>query len=202
MVNAFGEGGTGYNAAVNPSIRAEFAHAVYRFGHSMLNETVARRSAERGEHQHAAAPGVPESASLPRTHNALTANQAAGAIFRGSARQVGNEIDEFVTGALRNSLLGLPLDLASINMARAREQGVPTLNEARRKFYAESNNSAVAPYESWADFMFGLRRRESFVNFIAAYGRHPDITGTNRRAATWPTRSCTGQRPGRAGSHG
>ncbi|WP_159083677.1 peroxidase family protein [Nocardioides terrigena] len=179
MVNAFGEGGTGYNAAVNPSIRAEFAHAVYRFGHSMLNETVARRSASGANTSMPLLQAFLNPPAFRGPTNALTADQAAGAIFRGSARQVGNEIDEFVTGALRNSLLGLPLDLASINMARAREQGVPTLNEARRRFYAESNNSAVAPYENWADFMFGLRRRESFVNFIAAYGRHPDITGTN-----------------------
>ena len=26
---------------LNPAIRAEFAHAVYRFGHSMLTETIA-----------------------------------------------------------------------------------------------------------------------------------------------------------------
>ncbi|WP_200956447.1 peroxidase family protein [Nocardioides sp. Soil777] len=185
MVNAFGEGGTGYNAAVNPSIRAEFAHAVYRFGHSMLNETVARRSASGANTSMPLLQAFLNPPAFRGADNALSPDQAAGAVFRGSARQVGNEIDEFVTGALRNSLLGLPLDLASINMARAREQGVPTLNEARRNFYAASNNSAVAPYESWADFMFGLRRRESFVNFIAAYGRHPSITGTNaeRRAA-------------------
>ena len=185
MVNAFGEGGTGYNAAVNPSIRAEFAHAVYRFGHSMLNETLARRSAGGANTSMSLLQAFLNPPAFRGPTNALTPDQAAGAVFRGSARQVGNEIDEFVTGALRNSLLGLPLDLASINMARAREQGVPTLNEARRRFYAESNNSAVAPYESWADFMFGLRRRESFVNFVAAYGRHPSITGgvANRRLA-------------------
>ena len=57
----------------------------------------------------------------------LTAEEAAGAIVRGTTRQVGNEIDEFVTEALRNNLLGLPLDLATINMARGRDTGIPSL---------------------------------------------------------------------------
>ena len=35
------------------------------------------------------------------------------------ARPVGNEIDEFVTEALRNNLLGLPLDLAGRSTSRA-----------------------------------------------------------------------------------
>ena len=38
----------------------------------------------------------------------------------GMSDQVGNELDEFTTETLRNNLLGLPLDLAPINMARAR----------------------------------------------------------------------------------
>ena len=54
-------------------------------------------------------------------------------------RQVGNEIDEFVTSALRNNLLGLPLDLATINLARGRDTGVPSLNEARAQFYEATN---------------------------------------------------------------
>ncbi len=41
----------------------------------------------------------------------VDANIAAGDIIRGMTRQAGNEIDEFVTSALRNNLLGLPLDL-------------------------------------------------------------------------------------------
>ena len=49
--------------------------------------------------------------------------------MRGVTRQVGNEIDEFVTEALRNNLLGLPLDLAAINIARGRDTGIPSLND-------------------------------------------------------------------------
>ena len=46
--------------------------------------------------------------------------------MRGTTRQVGNEIDEFKTEALRNNLLGLPLDLPSINLARGRDTGIPS----------------------------------------------------------------------------
>ena len=50
MVNLFGDGGTGYHTEINPAIRAEFAHAVYRFGHSMLTETVDRTDADGTSH--------------------------------------------------------------------------------------------------------------------------------------------------------
>ena len=78
---------------------------------------------------------------------------AAGDIIRGMTRQDGNQIDEFVTSALRNNLLGLPLDLATINLARGRDTGVPSLNAARREFYEATNNAPeLKPYESWIDF--------------------------------------------------
>jgi Animal haem peroxidase/Fibronectin type III domain/RTX calcium-binding nonapeptide repeat (4 copies) len=178
MVNLFGEGGTGYKTTIDPAIRAEFAHSVYRFGHSMLTETVARRNADGSNNDIA----LIEAFLNPPAYfdggpaGALSPEQAAGSIMRGMSRQVGNQIDEFVTEALRNNLLGLPLDLATINMARGRDTGVPTLNRARRAFYAASNNSAVMPYESWADLSFGLRNPETLVNVVAAFGTHESIT--------------------------
>jgi Ca2+-binding RTX toxin-like protein len=178
MVNLFGEGGTGYHTELDPSIRAEFAHAVYRFGHSMLTETMARRNSDNSNNDIGLVQAFlnPPEFFNGGTAGILTADAAAGSVVRGMTRQVGNEIDEFVTEALRNNLLGLPLDLATINMARAREAGVPPLNHARRAFFRESGNSALKPYESWADFNFSLKNTESLVNFIAAYGTHDTIT--------------------------
>ena len=94
-------------------------------------------------------------------------------------RQVGNEIDEFVTEALRNNLLGLPLDLAAINIARGRDTGMPSLNAARREFYDMTGDSQLKPYTSWADFAQHLKHPESLINFIAAYGTHTAITGAD-----------------------
>ena len=36
----------GYDTTIDPAIVAEFAHTVYRFGHSMLTETVDRLDPE------------------------------------------------------------------------------------------------------------------------------------------------------------
>ena len=83
----------------------------------------------------------------------MPAKQAAGAIVMGSVDQVGNELDEFVTETLRNNLLGLPLDLPTINMTRAREAGIPPLNDVRRQIHAETNDGQLAPYTE----LVGLR---------------------------------------------
>ena len=65
--------------------------------------------------------------------------------MQGATNQVGNEIDEFVTGALRNNLLGLPLDLAAINIARGRDTGIPTLNAFRNEIYQQTHDANLRP---------------------------------------------------------
>ena len=89
-------------------------------------------------------------------------------------RQVGNEIDEFVTEALRNNLVGLPLDLATINMARGRDTGVPSLNEARREFFAMTGDSQLTPYTSWVDFAAAPQAR-SIGRQLHRGLRHPRV---------------------------
>ena len=182
MVNLFGEGGTGYNTSINPSIRGEFANAVYRFGHSMLNESVDRISATGARRD---IPLLDAFLNPPSfITGGQTAEQVAGDVVRGMTRQVGNEIDEFVTEAVRNELLGLPLDLPALNIARARarDTGTPSLNAARRLFYASTTNSALTPYDSWVDFDFNLKNKSSLVNFVAAYGTHDMITAQSTLA--------------------
>ena len=98
--------------------------------------------------------------------------------------QVGNELDEFVTEALRNRLLGLPLDLATLNLARGRDTGIPPLNAARRPSSPPPTATRRwRPYQNWIDFGLGLRHPESLINFVAAYGTHPTITGATTLAA-------------------
>jgi Ca2+-binding RTX toxin-like protein len=168
----------GFSTQLNPAIVAEFAHVVYRFGHSMLLDEIDRLDPNFASSEI----GLIEAFLNPLAFNedgTLTAEEAAGAIVRGTTRQVGNEIDEFKTEALRNNLLGLPLDLASINLARARDTGVPSLNAARRELYALTVDAQLKPYESWIDFMQGVEHPESLVNFIAAYGTHGELVATD-----------------------
>ena len=173
-----------YSPDINPAIDAEFAHAVYRFGHSMLDDDVARQDQNAdGSRTDNSLPlltaflNPPEffNNSVDPAHPVYTPEQAAGSVLLGSSDQTGNEIDEFVTETLRNNLLGLPLDLPSINMARARDAGVPSLNETRRQLYAETNDGQLAPYTSWSDFGQHLKHPESLINYVAAYGTHPTI---------------------------
>ena len=183
-----------FETTVDPSIVMEFSQAVYRFGHSMLTEDVDMMDPDGnltevgliaaflnpvGFNQLVDENGV----VAPGNELLMDSSATAGAIVRGMTREVGSEIDEFVTEALRNNLLGLPLDLAAINIARGRDVGVPTLNEARAMFFegtqigAGAGDIRLKPYDSWLDFGLNLKHEASIINFIAAYGQHASITG-------------------------
>ncbi|MDQ1659067.1 MAG: hypothetical protein QOD41_4150, partial [Cryptosporangiaceae bacterium] len=187
-----------YSPDIQPAISAEFAGAVYRFGHSMLDDDVARTNPSGVPGVTAGPNNVPlltaflnppeftrasagdcdavTGACTGGAAGTLSAEQAAGAVVMGSSDQAGNELDEFVTETLRNNLLGLPLDLPTLNLTRAREMGIPPLNEVRRQINNKTNDAQLAPYTSWADFGQNIKHPESLINFVAAYGKHPTIT--------------------------
>ena len=167
-----------YHTEIDSAIRAEFAHAVYRFGHSMLTETISRTNADGSDNSISLLNGFlnPPEYINGGSAGSMTSEEAAGSIVMGMSDQVGNELDEFVTSTLRNNLLGLPLDLATINMTRARSEGVPPLNELRRQINNATGDAQLAPYTSWADFGQNLKHPESLINFVAAYGTYPTIT--------------------------
>ena len=185
------------NIHLNPAILAEFAHTVYRFGHSMLDENLHRYSIHHGvagdplngtyERDAAGNPillnnGTSTSTDIalltaftnPNAYAARGAD-AAGELALGSIHQVANEIDEFVTGTLRNNLLGQALDLAAINIARARSEGIEGLNLVRKEIFDQNHDTALKPYDSWHEFGQFLKHPESLINFVAAYGTHASL---------------------------
>jgi putative cell wall-binding protein/Ca2+-binding RTX toxin-like protein len=174
-----------YNAGIDPAIFAEFAHVVYRFGHSMMTDSIGRDAVDGGQEFEP----VPlfDGFLNPDAYNLggdLTPEEAAGSLINGMTAEVGSQIDEHVVDTLRNQLLGLPLDLATINLLRARDVGVPPLQDARRTFFAETNEPSLKPYDSWFDFGQNIKNGNNFgrggsnaslVNFVAAYGTHPTV---------------------------
>ena len=171
-------------ADIDPSILAEFAHTVYRFGHSMLTDTIDRLD---NDLQPVSGPdggqmSLIEAFLNPQAYMATAEagtpdrfEAIQGAILRGLAMDVGSEIDEFVVPALRSNLLGLPLDLAALNIARGRETGIPSLNQTRAQLHNDFGVADLKPYESWSDFAQHLKNPVSLINFVAAYGTHASI---------------------------
>ena len=170
---------------VDPAILAEFAHTVYRFGHSMLTGTVDRLDNNLNllngdlDQQTLLAVFLNPQAYIGSGADLATIN---GNIIRGLSRDVGNEIDEFIVSDVRSNLLGLPLDLAVLNLSRGRETGIPSLNQTRAQLYNDTGLADLKPYESWYDYALNLKNAASIVNFIAAYGTHGSITGATTLA--------------------
>lgn len=181
---------TGGGVGTDSNIPLEFSQATYRFGHSLLTEEVARLAMAANLDGTATwtnqTTGLIEAFVNPlgfTRNGTVLPTEAAGAIINGMARQVANDIDPSITGALRNNLVGLPLDLAALNIGRGNDVALPSLNEARKQFFATTGDMRLAPYTSWNDFAYrtssGLKNPESVVNYMAVYGTHPDIVSAN-----------------------
>lgn len=191
------------NAGFNASILTEFASSAFRFGHSQLTETITLNTVN--QQTGLANPSGQQNIALlqaflaPQLYTSLTAGQIAA----GMSQQVGNATDEYITNTLRNALVGLPLDLAALNIARGLDTGITPLNEARRQIQTflrnvrtspngttglvQANNgidTALAdleanlrPYISWRDFGDHLLNPDSLKGFIMAYARDALLSG-------------------------
>jgi len=133
-----------YDTSVNADVSIEYSQAAFRFGHSQLRETI-----------DALDPNGNLTAAV--THYALEqafldpagfAKVGPAAIALGMTRQVASELDEIVTPALQQKLLGQPQDLAAINIARGRDLGIPTLNALRKELAGIEDEAARAEREA------------------------------------------------------
>lgn len=113
-----------------------------------------------------------------------TPGATAKLITDGSTAQVGMRIDEKVTDALRDNLLGQPLDLATLNIIRGRDAGLPTLNEMRASIQTVAPlalQATLTPYTSWSNFRDNLKgaladQNATVKNFIMAYASDAVLT--------------------------
>ena len=170
-------GFSGYNPNINAGVSAEFAGAIFRVGHSQINETIPVVQAD----------GTVKQVSLVDAflNPTLFAASGSDAIIKGSSQVLHQRIDEQIVNAVRNQLLGQPTDLAAINIARGREMGLPSLNELRRQLFENGSvlginssdfgisakgNSQLKPYSGWADFAANLRDPSLVEEFKKVYG--------------------------------
>ncbi|MEO1713006.1 MAG: peroxidase family protein, partial [Bacteroidota bacterium] len=119
-----------YDPAVDPRITNVFSAAAFRLGHTLLNENILRIDAE-GEVVPGGNLDLKDAFFLP----SQIQETGLDPLCKGMGIQVQQSMDGKVVNAIRNFLFGPPgaggLDLASINMARGRERGIPDFNTIR-----------------------------------------------------------------------
>lgn len=123
-----------YDPGLNATILNEFSTALYRVGHTMLPPSLMRMQNDGSE-----APGGPmplrDAFFLPQN---LSATNELEYHLKGLASAVQQDIDMHMVDDVRNFLFGVPipggLDLASLNIQRGRDHGLPDYNAVRIAF--------------------------------------------------------------------
>ncbi len=122
----------GFKEEADPSIANEFATAAFRFGHSLLPATIRRIGAD-GQTADAGDLALAQAFFDPT----IVETDGIENLLRGLASQKCQELDGKIVDGLRNFLFGPPgsggLDLASLNIQRGRDHGLPSYNEVRRQ---------------------------------------------------------------------
>eukprot|EP00095_Tigriopus_kingsejongensis_P001646 snap_masked-scaffold801_size95070-processed-gene-0.1 protein:Tk01646 transcript:snap_masked-scaffold801_size95070-processed-gene-0.1-mRNA-1 annotation:"hypothetical protein DAPPUDRAFT_224067" len=120
----------GYDENINPSVATGFTSAAFRFGHSLLPSKIERWSKS---HRYVASQEL--SGMLLQPYD-LYKEGWADAYLMGLTNQVAHALDDSITPEIQNHLFQEPgrkwgLDLAALNIQRARDHGIPSYNKYR-----------------------------------------------------------------------
>ncbi|XP_046396972.1 peroxidase-like [Ischnura elegans] len=123
-----------YDENVDATVTASFITAAFRFGHSLLPSTVERWSAASNSYI-----GSQRLSEMLRQPFDLYKPGRYDEYIVGLANQVAQAMDDAVTQEVTNHLFEKPnrqfgMDLASVNVQRAREHGVPSFASFRTHF--------------------------------------------------------------------
>ena len=120
-----------YDPEVDPRIANVFANASYRIGHTMLSPELMRLDGD----------GQPIAGGPLALRDAffdgspITQEGGIEPILMGLSKQLMQQVDPLVVDDVRNFLFGLPgeggFDLASLNIQRGRDHGLPDYNTVR-----------------------------------------------------------------------
>lgn len=135
---------TGYDPTINPGISNVFSAAAFRLGHTLLNSNIVRVNNDGDT--------IPEGNLLLRDGffqpHRIPDEGGLDPLFKGMGIQIQQDLDSKVVDDVRNFLFGPPgaggLDLASININRGRERGLPDFNTVRGNF-------GLTPYTTFSE---------------------------------------------------
>ena len=155
----------GYDESVNPAISNSFGAAAFRMGHTLLNSNIRRLNPDGTPFA-----GVPLDLKDAYFNPAiLPASGGLEPFIKGMAEQTQQSFDAQVIDDVRNFLFGRPgqggLDLASININRGRERGIPDYNSLREAL-------GLARINQWSEVIDDLSTITTLTNL---YGNVSDV---------------------------
>ncbi len=129
----------GYRRNVQGVVSNEFSTAAFRVGHTLLNTTVTSIGPDGSTNSRA----LRDAFFKPQAF----LDDTLEGLFRGMMRGFASEVDNGITGEVRNFLIDEPkseeqLDLPALNIQRGRDHGLPVCNRVRRRF-------GLAPFTSF-----------------------------------------------------
>jgi peroxidase len=151
---------SGYDKMVNAGIATEFSTAAFRHGHTLLSSNLYRLDDDGV---------VIEEIPLRNAffNPGLLDSGGVDTLLGGLAHQVAQELDHLIVDDVRNFLFGPPgaggFDLASLNIQRGRDHGLPSLNDIRTQY-------GLPAYSGYLDLTGG--DAELAALFEMAYGTY------------------------------
>ena len=127
---------SGYKPYIDPAVSNEFANAAYRLGHTLLNNQI-HRFDNNGLTPIALADAEDPSQAAFFNPKEVTEN-GVDSLLRGLMLQEAQEYDNFIVDGVRNFLFPAGtggLDLASVNIQRGRDVGLPSYVETHKQLF-------------------------------------------------------------------